>query len=208
MTRRLAPGRLVIATHNSGKLREIAALLAPHGIEAAGAAALGLAEPAETEGTFEGNARIKALAAASATGLPALSDDSGIEIEALGGAPGVRTADWAETGTGADQSARRDFTAAMARAHDAILAAGAPAPWPARFRATLCLAWPDGHDEIVEGRAEGHFTWPPRGGEGFGFDPVFTPLGHDRTFGEMPPEEKEPLTHRADAFAKLKALLP
>ena len=200
--RTLAPGKLVIASHNAGKLREIASLLTPYGIETVGAPDLGLIEPAETEDTFAGNARIKAHAAAKASGLPALADDSGIEVDAIGGRPGVHTADWAETGSG------RDFPMAMAKVHDAILATGTPAPWPARFRATLCLAWPDGHDEIVEGAAEGHFTWPPKGTEGFGFDPVFTPLGYARRFGEMPYAEKEPLTHRADAFRKLKALLP
>ena len=206
--RRLAPGRLVLASHNAGKLREIASLLAPHGIETVGAAEMGLPEPVEDGDSFAANARLKAHAAAEATGLPALSDDSGIEIDALGGAPGIHTADWAETGGTGDQAGRRDFLQAMTRAHDALLATGTPGPWPARFRAPLCLAWPDGHDEIVEGRAEGHFTWPPKGEQGFGFDPVFTPLGHSRRFGEMPYEEKEPLTHRADAFAKLKAHLP
>ena len=193
--------RLVIATHNAGKLREIASLLAGYGIEATGAAELGLPEPEETEETFAGNARIKAHAAARATGLTALSDDSGIEVDALGGAPGVHTADWAETPRG------RDFPMAMRKVWDLVQAAGPDAPRTARFRATLCLAWPDGADEIVEGAAEGHVTWPMRGELGFGFDPMFVPLGHSRTFGEMPFEEKEPLTHRAAAFAHLRARL-
>ena len=193
--------RLVIATHNEGKLRELRSLLRDFDIEALGARELDLAEPDETEETFVGNARIKAHAAAAATGLPALSDDSGIEVDALGGAPGVHTADWAETPEG------RDFPMAMRRVWELVVAAGPGAPRTARFRATLCLAWPDGEDEIFEGKAEGHVDWPMRGELGFGFDPMFVPKGHDRTFGQMPPEEKEPLTHRAAAFARLRRRL-
>ena len=211
MRREIGP-RLVIATHNAGKLREIAALLAPHGIEPVSAGALGLPEPEETEETFAGNARLKAHAAARASRLTALSDDSGLEVDALGGAPGVRSADWAETGRAgpsadAAQGGRRDFAMAMERLRGEMATAGAAFPSPARFRATLCLAWPDGADLIFEGAAEGQVIWPPRGDRGFGFDPMFVPAGHDRTFGEMAPEEKTPLTHRAAAFAALERWL-
>ena len=187
--------RLVLATHNPGKVREISDLLRTHGIPGVPAAELGLSEPAETEATFAGNARIKAHAAARASGLPALSDDSGIEVDALDGAPGVHTADWAETPGG------RDFVMAMTRVHD--LLDGTPEPWTARFRCTLCLAWPDGEDEIFDGVAEGRVVWPMRGANGFGFDPVFVPEGESRTFAEMEPEEKHAIDHRARAFALL-----
>lgn len=197
MTARLGP-RLVIATHNKGKRRELAALLAPHGLEVVSAAELGLAVPEETEESFEGNARIKARAAACATGLPALADDSGLEVDALGGLPGVRTADWAETPVG------RDFALAMRRVEERMPEG---APRTARFRATLCLAWPDGEDRVFEGAAEGRLVWPPRGDRGFGYDPMFVPRGSERTFGEMAPEEKAPLTHRAAAFAALERWL-
>ncbi|MER3355762.1 MAG: non-canonical purine NTP pyrophosphatase, partial [Hoeflea sp. D1-CHI-28] len=154
-------------------------------------------EPEETETNFVGIARIKAHSAAKATGLPALSDDSGIEIDALGGMPGVWTADWAETETG------RDFVVAMNRAHDELLKSGAPQPWTARFCCTLVLAWPDGHDEVFPGTVDGHVVWPMRGDMGHGYDPVFQPNGYDRTFGEMDGNEKNRMSHRADAFAKL-----
>lgn len=199
MTRRFAGGRLVVATHNAGKLAEIAELLAAYPVEVISAASLGLPEPAETEESFVGNARIKAHAAAQASGLPALSDDSGIEIDALGGAPGVHTADWAEGPGG------RDFVRAMTRTHEALLANGAVEPWTARFRCTLVLAWPDGHDEVFEGRAEGRCVWPMRGDRGHGYDPMFEPAGHAVTFGQMAPEEKNRISHRADAFARLVA---
>lgn len=199
MTRRLAPGKLVVASHNAGKIREIGDLLRPYGIETVSAGALGLDEPEETEETFAGNARIKAHAAAQAANLPALSDDSGIEVDALGGAPGVHTADWAETGAG------RDFAMAMTKVWTLLEEKAAPHPRTARFRCTLCLAWPDGHDEIFDGRVEGAVTWPMRGDQGFGFDPIFTPAGHDVTFGEMDPAQKHEMSHRADAFAKLVA---
>ena len=189
--------KLVIATHNAGKLREISALLEPFGVEVVSAGSLGLDEPEETESTFVGNARIKAHAAATASGLPALADDSGIEVDALGGQPGVYTADWAETGNG------RDFTMAMTRVWNECEAAEAPEPRSARFKATLCLAWPDGHDEIFEGAAEGRLVWPMRGENGFGFDPMFLPNGQSLTFGEMTPEQKAPLAHRTHAFRKL-----
>jgi XTP/dITP diphosphohydrolase len=197
MTRKLAPGRLVVATHNRGKLEEIDALLAPYGIAAVGAGDLDLPEPEETEETFVGNARIKAHAAARATGLPALADDSGIEIEALGGAPGVHTADWAETGSG------RDFVMAMTRAWNALEAIGAPEPRRAAFCCTLVIAWPDGHDEVFEGRMPGRIVWPMRGDQGHGYDPIFQPEGYDTTFGEMDRWEKNRISHRARAFAEL-----
>lgn len=197
--RRFAGRELLVATHNAGKLAEIAALLAPCGITCRGAAELGLAEPAETETTFVGNARIKAHAAVRATGMPALADDSGIEVDALGGAPGVFTADWAETPTG------RDFVQAMTRTWAELDAANAPFPRRARFRATLVLAWPDGHDEVFDGKVEGEVVWPMRGKAGHGYDPMFQPLGETRTFAEMPDAEKNRISHRADAFAKLVA---
>jgi XTP/dITP diphosphohydrolase len=199
VTRRLDAPRIVVASHNEGKVGEIRDLLAPWGIETASAGELGLPVPEETETTFEGNAAIKARAAAEASGLPALADDSGLAIDALDGAPGVHTADWAETPQG------RDFGLAMKKAHDAIEARGAPAPWTARFVCVLCLAWPDGHVETLRGEAEGEVVWPPRGGQGHGYDPVFVPAGGAQTFAEMDPARKNAVSHRADAFAKLKA---
>lgn len=199
MTRRLDAGRLVIASHNVGKVREIRELLSPFGIDVVAAGDLGLDEPEETEKTFAGNARIKAHAAARASGLPALSDDSGIEVDALGDAPGVYTADWATTSIG------RDFRMAMTRLWRELEAISAPEPRRARFRCTLCLAWPDGHDEIFEGTVEGRVIWPMRGDRGFGFDPVFLPKGERETFGEMDPAKKHSMSHRADAFAKFVA---
>lgn len=197
--RQFAGRQLLVATHNKGKLEEIAALLKPYGIACIGAGEMGLPEPKETETTFVGNARIKAHAAAKATGLPALADDSGIEVDALGGAPGVYTANWAETPTG------RDFVQAMTRTWEALQKAGAPAPRRARFRATMVLAWPDGHDEVFEGKVEGEVVWPMRGRQGHGYDPMFQPEGHDITFAEMAAEEKSRISHRADAFRKLVA---
>lgn len=193
--------RLIIASHNAGKVREIDALVSPYGITAVSAADLDLPVPAETETTFAGNARIKAHAAAVAAGLPALSDDSGLEVDALDGAPGVHTADWAETATG------RDFAMAMRRLHDELEAARAPEPRRAAFCCTLCVAWPDGSDRLFEGRVAGRITWPMRGSQGFGFDPVFIPDGYDLTFGEMDPEAKHAISHRARAFARLKSEL-
>ncbi|WP_170845870.1 RdgB/HAM1 family non-canonical purine NTP pyrophosphatase [Celeribacter halophilus] len=189
--------KLVIATHNKGKLREIAELLAPYGIEVVSAGDLGFEEPEETEDTFAGNARIKAHFAAKASGLPALSDDSGIMIDALDGAPGVYTADWAETPNG------RDFPMAMKKVWDLLEEKNAPEPRTARFCATLCLAWPDGHDEIFEGTIEGRIVWPMRGEHGFGFDPIFLPDGETETFGEMDPARKQAISHRTDAFRQL-----
>jgi XTP/dITP diphosphohydrolase len=199
MTRKLVEPELVVATHNAGKLGEIRALLAPWGKETTSAGELGLPEPAETGTTFVENARIKAHAAARASGLPALADDSGIAIDALDGAPGVHTADWAETPTG------RDFTMAMTVTHEKLEAIGAPHPRTARFCCTLVLAWPDGHDEVFEGRMPGRVVWPMRGTEGHGYDPIFQPDGHDLTFAEMDPDLKNRISHRADAFAKFVA---
>ena len=195
--RRFTGDTLLVATHNAGKLEEIAALLDPYGIKVVGAGDMGLEEPEETETSFLGNARIKAHAAAKAAGLPALSDDSGIEIDALGGQPGVHTADWAETGSG------RDFEMAMRRAHDMLVQSGAPQPWTARFCCTLVLAWPDGHDEVFPGMVEGRVVWPMRGAQGHGYDPIFQPDGYDVTFAEMDRWEKNRISHRADAFGKL-----
>lgn len=195
--RRFEGDTLLVATHNKGKLEEIANLLEPFGVRVIGAAEKGLREPEETEDTFVGNARIKAHAAARATGLPALADDSGIEIDVLGGAPGVHTADWAETGNG------RDFVMAMTRTHAELLDSGAPQPWTARFCCTLVLAWPDGHDAVFPGKIEGRIVWPMRGTEGHGYDPIFQPDGYDVTFGEMDRWEKNRISHRADAFARL-----
>lgn len=198
--RRFAGDRLLVATHNKGKLEEIADLLGDLEISVIGAAELGLPEPAETGTTFVENARIKAQAAAKATGLPALSDDSGLEIDALGGAPGVYTADWAETPNG------RDFNLAMTRAHDELLRSGVAEPWSAHFCCTFVLAWPDGHDEVFEGRMSGRIVWPMRGNQGHGYDPVFQPVGYDLTFGELDRWQKNRISHRAEAFRKLKAV--
>jgi XTP/dITP diphosphohydrolase len=197
--RRFAGDRLVLASHNAGKVREIRALLEPFGVGVLSAGELGLPEPDETESTFAGNARIKAHAAAVGSGLPALSDDSGIEVDALNGAPGVYTADWAETPQG------RDFPMAMTKVWRMLEEMNAPEPRTARFCCTLCLAWPDGHDELFEGRVEGRIVWPMRGDQGFGFDPIFLPEGESETFGEMDPARKHGMSHRADAFAKLVA---
>lgn len=195
--RKFSGDTLLVATHNQGKLEEIAHLLEPYGVRVVGAAEKGLAEPVEDGTTFVENARIKAHAAARATGLPALSDDSGLEIAALDGAPGVYTADWAETGQG------RDFVMAMTRAHDELVGRDAPRPWRARFCCTLVLAWPDGSDEVFPGTVDGQIVWPMRGDQGHGYDPIFQPDGYDVTFGEMDRWEKNRISHRADAFARL-----
>jgi XTP/dITP diphosphohydrolase len=191
--------KIVLASHNKGKLREISALLAPFGVEVVSAGDLGFDEPEETESTFAGNARIKAHYAAQKSGLPALSDDSGIMVDALGGAPGVYTADWAETPNG------RDFPMAMKKVWDLLEVKNAAEPRTARFCCTLCLAWPDGHDEVFEGKVEGSLTWPMRGNKGFGFDPMFVPLDYDITFAEMDPAKKQAMSHRANAFAQFVA---
>ena len=195
--RKFSGDQLLVATHNRGKLEEIAKLLEPFGISVISAGELGLAEPAETETSFVGNARIKAHAAAQATGLPALSDDSGITIDALAGAPGVYTADWAETPTG------RDFVMAMTRTWEKLEVVRAAEPRLAQFRCTLVLAWPDGHDEVFEGVMPGRIVWPMRGNRGHGYDPIFQPEGFDLTFGEMDRWQKNQISHRADAFRKL-----
>lgn len=195
--RRFDGEKLVIASHNAGKIVEVAALLKPFSVAVSSAKDFGLDEPDETENTFAGNARIKAHFAAQQTGLPSLSDDSGIEVHDLGGEPGVYTADWAETDTG------RDFTLAMTRVWQMLEERNAPRPRIARFCCTLCLAWPDGHDQVFEGFVEGQVVWPMRGTRGFGFDPVFLPDGEVETFGEMDPAKKHAMSHRADAFRKL-----
>ena len=201
---RLLTGPIVIATHNPGKLREMRELLAPHGIEAQSAGELGLPEPEESGTTFAANARIKAQAAAGATGKAAFADDSGLVVEALGGEPGIHSARWA----GPD----KDFRGAMNHIQTLLIERGARAPAQRRahFIAALCLAWPDGHLEEFEGRVDGTVVWPPRGDLGFGYDPLFLPDGFDRTFGEMSAEEKhglpprgQGLSHRARAFLLL-----
>jgi XTP/dITP diphosphohydrolase len=193
MPRRFAGRRLVIASHNPGKVEEIAVLLAPLGVEAVSAAALGLPEPEETGDTFAANAALKAHAAAAACRLPALADDSGLVVPALGGAPGIYSARWA--------GPAKDFGAAMARVEREL----GDGDRSASFVAVLALAWPDGHAELFRGEAPGHLVWPPRGERGFGYDPMFVPEGGSSTFGEMEPAEKHQISHRARAFAKLVA---
>lgn len=204
MSRKLGGGKLVIATHNAGKLKEIAALLAPYGPDCISAGSLGLPEPPETGKTFAENALIKARAAAEGSGLPALADDSGLSVAALDGRPGVYTADWAER-QWFEGEPGRDWFMAMGKVEGMLQAQGPEASREAFFSCTLVLAWPDGEHAIYEGRAEGTLTWPPRGTMGFGYDPVFVPVGYDRTFAELDPEEKHRISHRADAFAKLVA---
>ena len=199
--RKLTEKKIILASHNKGKLREIAALLEPFGIEVVSAGDLGLDEPEETEDSFAGNARIKAHFAAKHGNLPALSDDSGIMVDALDGQPGVYTADWAETPHG------RDFEMAMTKTTQMLDDINAPYPRQAQFCCTLCLAWPDGHDEIFAGKAAGSLTWPMRGELGFGYDPIFIPDGYDITFGEMDPTKKHEISHRAEAFKLFKQVL-
>jgi XTP/dITP diphosphohydrolase len=203
---RLLAGRVIIATHNPGKLREMRDLLSPYGIEAVSAGELNLPEPEETGTTFQENARIKAVAAATATGLPAFADDSGLEADALDGEPGIHSARWA--------GESKDFAKAMEQVEDWLRIVGAETPEQrhGRFVSALCVAWPDGHLEEFEGTVEGTLIWPPRGTAGFGYDPMFLPDGHDRTFGEMTGDEKhglpprgQGLSHRARAFVKLAA---
>lgn len=201
MSRKLTEKTLLIATHNAGKLQEMREIFGSLGIEVKGAAEFDLPEPEETEDNFIGNARIKARAAVAATGLPALADDSGLEVDALDGAPGVYTADWAETSNG------RDFSVAMEKVNTRLEEQNASHPRTARFCATLVLAWPDGHEEFFEGHSPGHLIWPPRGREGHGYDPVFVPEGHEITFAEMTWEEKNKISHRARAIEKLVAAL-
>lgn len=196
-------GRLIVATHNPGKLREICELMKPSGVDVVSAGELNLAEPEETGATFRDNAALKAEAAARACGIVALADDSGLCVEALGDAPGIYSARWAAAG--------KDFAAAMTRVEREINALGSPPPWRAAFVSVLALAWPDGALETFEGRVDGTLVFPPRGTAGFGYDPIFRPDGHDRTFGEMGAEEKHgipadgslALSHRARAFQKL-----
>jgi XTP/dITP diphosphohydrolase len=195
--------KLVIATHNSGKLREIQDLLAPLGIECVSAAELGLPEPEEIGNTFVDNADLKAREAADLSGLPALADDSGLAVDALHGLPGIFSARWAE-----DEAGKRDFGRAMERVWREVEAAGDDASRDAHFACALSLARPDdGQVESFEGRVDGTLIWPPRGDKGFGYDPMFVPVGYDRTFGEIDPEEKHRISHRADAFRKLVAAL-
>ncbi|NOX72860.1 MAG: RdgB/HAM1 family non-canonical purine NTP pyrophosphatase [Alphaproteobacteria bacterium] len=199
--RKLTERHIVVATHNSGKLVEIRALLEPFGFKVTSASELGLPEPEETEDNFAGNARIKAHFAARESGLPALSDDSGIMVDALGGAPGVYTADWAETPNG------RDFSMAMGKVWEALEAEDADEPRTARFVCTLCLAWPNGEDCLFEGKVGGRLVWPMRGSNGFGFDPMFLPDGKSQTFGEMDPAKKHAMSHRAEAFSEFVSAL-
>lgn len=202
MTRRLQPGQLVIASHNQGKVREIADLLGPHGIEPVSAADLDLPEPDENGVTFMDNAELKARLAADLSGLPALADDSGLCVDALGGEPGVFSARWA----GED----RDFNLAMERVHNAMMERDPEGGRNAHFICALAVCWPDdGQGELFEGRVDGMLVWPPRGKNGFGYDAMFQPIGYDQTFGEMDPAQKHAISHRADAFNKLvAALLP
>jgi XTP/dITP diphosphohydrolase len=204
MAHRRIEGRLVIATHNPGKLAEMRDLLRPYGVEALSAGELGIGEPEETGSSFRANARIKAAAAAEATGLPAFADDSGLAVDALGGSPGIHSARWA----GPDKNFSRAMQAIdqMLRDHGATT----PARRRAHFVSALCVAWPDGHAESFDAIVEGTLIWPPRGEAGFGYDPMFLPDGHDRTFGEMTSDEKhglpprgQGLSHRARAFIKL-----
>jgi XTP/dITP diphosphohydrolase len=203
--RKLDTKTIVVASHNAGKIREIEDLIGPFGFSAKSAAELKFEEPDETGTTFEENATIKALASAKASGLPALSDDSGLAIDALDGAPGVYTANWAEKEDGT-----RDFAMAMEKVEKALADKGVTETKDrtARFVSVLCLAWPDGHTELFRGEVEGHVVWPPRGTQGFGYDPVFRPDGYETTFGEMSAQEKHgwkpgdaaALSHRARAF--------
>lgn len=194
MKRDIRGQKIVVATHNEGKLEEIAALLRPLSTNIVSAKELQLSEPEETEDTFVGNARIKAHAAARASRLPALADDSGIEIDALDGAPGVYTADWAETSEG------RDFVLAMTKTYEMLERRGAPHPRAAQFCCTIVLAWPDGYDIVFEGKVEGRIVWPMRGEQGHGYDPIFEPNGYKITFGEMDRWKKNKISHRAKAF--------
>ncbi|MCY7339780.1 MAG: RdgB/HAM1 family non-canonical purine NTP pyrophosphatase [Sphingomonas bacterium] len=194
--------RLVIATHNAGKLREIRDLLAPHGIECVGAAELDLPEPEETGVTFVDNAELKARASADLSGLPALADDSGLSVDALHGRPGIHSARWSE-----DESGTRDFGRAMQRVWTEVEAAGPDTGHDAHFVCALSLAWPDGAIESFEGKVHGTLVWPPRGANGFGYDPMFVAVGMDQTFAELDPADKHAISHRAAAFSKLVAAL-
>ena len=201
---RLGSGSLVIATHNAGKLKEISALLDPYGVKCISAGSLGLPEPAETGTTFTENALIKARASAEASGMAALADDSGLSVDALGGRPGVYTADWAER-QWFEGEAGRDWFMAMGKVEGLLQAQGPDASRACAFHCVLALAWPDGEHAVYEGTAPGSLVWPPRGELGFGYDPVFVPEGREQTFAEINPAEKHAISHRADAFAKLVA---
>lgn len=206
--RKLEAGQLVIASHNQGKVREIRALLEPYGIDPISAGDLNLPEPIETGTTFAENALLKAHASAQGSGLPALADDSGLCVAALGGAPGVYTADWAEKQSfeaDALGGPGRDWYLAMGKVEGKLAEQGVDVDRSAYFICTLALAWPDGHAEIFEGRVSGHLIWPPRGTMGFGYDPVFSPDGYDLSFAELDPANKHAMSHRADAFKKLVA---
>ena len=211
MTRKLSPGRMVLATHNAGKVREIAALLGPYGMDMVSAGELGLPEPEETGATFAENALLKARAAAEASGLPAIADDSGLCVTSLGGQPGVYTADWAAVqsfeGNAAHPTHSRDWYMAMGKVEGRLAELGGQADRSGYFTCTLAVAWPDGEEAVFEGRVNGALTWPPRGTLGFGYDPVFVAHGYERTFAELEPAEKHAISHRADAFAKLVAAL-
>ena len=204
MTRRLGSGSLVIATHNAGKLKEISALLEPHGMKCLSAGSLGLPEPAETGTTFVQNALLKARAAAEASGIVALADDSGLSVAALGGRPGVYTADWAER-QWFEGDPGRDWYMAMGKVEGLLQEQGSDVDRSCAFHCVLALAWPDGEHAVYEGTAPGSLTWPPRGDMGFGYDPVFVPEGSEQTFAEIEPAQKHAISHRADAFAKLVA---
>ncbi|HEY0958337.1 MAG TPA: RdgB/HAM1 family non-canonical purine NTP pyrophosphatase [Novosphingobium sp.] len=201
---RIGAETLVIATHNAGKLKEISALLAPYGVNCISAGSLGLPEPAETGTTFIENALIKARAAAQAAGLPALADDSGLSVAALGGRPGVYTADWAER-QWFEGEPGRDWYMAMGKVEGMLGQLGPDVDRACWFSCVLAIAWPDGESAVYEGRIDGTYSWPPRGTMGFGYDPVFVPNGRSLTFAELEPEEKHRISHRADAFAKLVA---
>jgi XTP/dITP diphosphohydrolase len=204
VTRRLGSGSLVIATHNAGKLKEIGALLEPYGVKCLSAGSLGLPEPAETGTTFVQNALIKARAAAEASGLVALADDSGLSVGALDGRPGVYTADWAER-QWFEGEPGRDWYMAMGKVEGMLQQKGADVDRSCAFHCVLAIAWPDGEYAIYEGSVAGTLTWPPRGSLGFGYDPVFVPVGRDLTMAELDPAVKHAISHRADAFAKLVA---
>ncbi len=204
MTRRIGSGTLVIATHNAGKLKEIGALLEPYGVKCISAGSLGLPEPKETGTTFVQNALLKAHAAAEASGLAALADDSGLSVAALDGRPGVYTADWAER-QWFEGDPGRDWYMAMGKVEGMLQAKGSETPRDAWFSCVLAIAWPEGESAVYEGRVDGALTWPPRGTMGFGYDPVFVPSGRSVTFAELDPDEKHRISHRADAFAKLVA---
>ncbi|WP_370180150.1 RdgB/HAM1 family non-canonical purine NTP pyrophosphatase [Alteriqipengyuania sp.] len=204
MTRRIGSGKLVIATHNAGKLKEISALLAPYGVECLSAGSLGLPEPKETGTTFVENALLKARVAAEGSGIVSLADDSGLSVAALHGRPGVYTADWAER-QWFEGEPGRDWYMAMGKVEGLLSQQGPDVDRSAAFHCVLALAWPDGEYAVYEGIAPGSLTWPPRGELGFGYDPVFVPQGREQTFAEIAPEEKHAISHRADAFAKLVA---